>query len=103
MTYDQRLDHLLSSAVHTFAVKGYFATTMRDLSRETGMSLAGMYYYVSGKEELLALIQERTFAEVLAGAEATVQSEADPIQRIKQLIHHHVTFFAGHMDVMSST
>ena len=100
MTYDQRLDHLLSTAVRTFADKGFFATTMRDLSRETGMSLAGMYYYVTGKEELLALIQERTFSDVLEGAQSAVQSANDPIERLKRLIHHHVTFFAEHMDEM---
>jgi AcrR family transcriptional regulator len=100
MTYDQRLDHLLSTAVRTFAEKGFFATTMRDLSRETGMSLAGMYYYVTGKEQLLALIQERTLSDVLEGAETAVQSASDPIERVKRLIHHHVTFFAGHMDEM---
>jgi len=100
MTYDQRLDHLLSTAVRTFADKGFFATTMRDLSRETGMSLAGMYYYVTGKEELLALIQKRTFSDVLEGAESAVKSANDPIEGLKRLIHHHVTFFAEHMDEM---
>jgi AcrR family transcriptional regulator len=100
MTYDQRLEHLLSTAAHVFGVKGYYATTMRDLSRETGMSLAGMYYYVSGKEELLALIQERTFSEVLEGAEAAVNAATDAVDRLQRLIDHHVTFFAQHIDEM---
>jgi len=30
---------------------------MRDLSRESGMSLAGLYYYFESKERLLYLIQ----------------------------------------------
>src|SRR2546430_4608457 len=67
--YDQRLDHLLARAARVFADKGYHPTTMRDLSAASGMSLAGMYYYVSGKEDLLALIQERCFARVLEGAQ----------------------------------
>jgi len=66
--YDERLDHLLARAARVFADKGYHPTTMRDLSAASGMSLAGMYYYVRGKEDLLALIQERCFTQVLEGA-----------------------------------
>src|SRR6266568_4591096 len=51
--YDERLEQLLSRAARVFADRGYHSTTMRDLAGATGMSLAGMYYYVWGKEELL--------------------------------------------------
>ena len=57
--YDERLDHLLARAAKVFAERGYHSTTMRDLAAASGMSLAGMYYYVKGKEELLSLIEER--------------------------------------------
>ena len=38
---------------------------MRDLSRVTGMSLAGLYYYFESKEELLYLIQKHYFTVVV--------------------------------------
>jgi len=66
--YDERLDHLLARAAKVFAERGYHSTTMRDLAAASGMSLAGMYYYVKGKEELLSLIEERCFTRVLDGA-----------------------------------
>src|SRR5207253_2764659 len=65
--YDERLDHLLARAAKIFAERGYHSTTMRDLAAASGMSLAGMYYYVKGKEELLSLIEERCFTRVLDG------------------------------------
>jgi AcrR family transcriptional regulator len=99
-TYDQRLDDLLATAARVFAAKGYHPTTMRDLSRETGMSLAGMYHYVRGKDELLALVQERCFTEVLEGAEAAVGAARHPADALQRFIHHHVTFFAEHMPEM---
>ena len=46
---------------------------MRDLSRASGMSLAGLYYYFESKEKLLYLIQKHTFATIMrtvAGAAA---------------------------------
>jgi len=98
--YDERLDHLLTQAARVFAEKGYHPTTMRDLAGASGMSLAGMYYYVRGKEELLALIQERCFTRVLEGAKRAVAASADPVERLQAFIRHHVTFFAQHMAEM---
>src|SRR5689334_8693381 len=100
--YDERLDQLLSRAAHVFADHGYHSTTMRDLAAATGMSLAGMYYYVRGKEELLYRVQERCFARVLAGGERALAplGDAEPVERLHAFIRHHVTFFAAHMAEM---
>src|SRR5207253_3039264 len=98
--YDERLEHLLARAAKVFAEKGYHSTTMRDLAAASGISLAGMYYYVRGKEELLALVQERCFARVLAGAEQAVAAASDPVERLQGFIRHHVTFFAANLAEM---
>jgi AcrR family transcriptional regulator len=100
--YDERLDHFLSRAANVFADQGYHSTTMRDLAAATEMSLAGMYYYVRGKEELLYRIQERAFADVLRGAERTLAHHvgADPLERLQAFIRHHVGYFAAHMAEM---
>ncbi|MGH7547514.1 MAG: TetR/AcrR family transcriptional regulator [Gemmatimonadales bacterium] len=98
--YDERLDHLLSRAAQVFADKGYHSTTMRDLAAASGMSLAGMYYYVPGKEELLALIQERCFSRVVAGAHQALAAGGDPLERLQAFIRHHVTFFAANLAEM---
>ena len=100
--YDERQDHLLAQAARVFAEKGYHQTTMRDLAAATGMSLAGMYYYVRGKEELLFLIQERCFTRVLDGARTAIAPPCppDPLERLHAFIRHHVTFFAAHMPEM---
>ncbi|HEX4627634.1 MAG TPA: TetR/AcrR family transcriptional regulator [Gemmatimonadales bacterium] len=103
--YDERLDQFLSRAAEVFADQGYHSTTMRDLAAATGMSLAGMYYYVRGKEELLYRIQERCFTRVLAGAARALAGlapggEAEPVERLQAFIRHHVAFFTAHMAEM---
>lgn len=99
-SYDQRREQLLHIAASVFAAKGYHCTTMRELARTTGMSLAGMYHYVDGKDELLYLIQQRSFSRVIAGAERAIASCTYPAERIERFIFHHVTFFARHMNEM---
>jgi len=100
LPYDERLDRLLATAARVFADRGYHATTMRSLARLSGMSLAGIYYYVGSKDELLYRIQERCFQQVLAGAQAAVAEGATPAEQIARFIRHHVEFFAGHMSEM---
>ncbi len=99
-THDERLDALLDTAAQVFAEKGYHPTSMRDLARATGLSLAGIYHYVHGKEELLHLIQARSFGAVLSGAERAVAGITDPAERLDAFIHHHLRFFASHMAEM---
>jgi AcrR family transcriptional regulator len=99
--YDERLDHLLAQAARVFADKGYHSTTMRDLAAASGMSLAGMYYYMPGKEALLATVQQRCFMRVLEGATRAVAACAgDAEERLQAFIRHHVTYFAAHMPEM---
>jgi AcrR family transcriptional regulator len=98
--YDQRLDHLLAQAARVFAERGYHSTSMRDLAATSGMSLAGMYYYVRGKDDLLGLIQERCFTGVLEGARAALVPLTDSQERLHTFIRHHVTFFTAHMAEM---
>ena len=98
--YDQRFDALLGHAARVFADRGYDRTTMRDLAAASGMSLAGMYYYVPGKEGLLYHIQERSFTQVLEGAESALAGAVDPHERLAAFIRHHVAFFAAHMAEM---
>jgi AcrR family transcriptional regulator len=99
-TFDERLQLLLNSAVKVFADKGFHATSMREIARESGMSLAGIYHYVSGKTELLFLIQDRCFGQVISGARWAVAQEVTPTDRLRVFIRHHVEFFTAHMAEM---
>lgn len=99
-TYDHRRDRLLSHAARVFADKGYDGTSMRDLARASGMSLAGMYYYVKGKEDLLFQIQKTVFDAVTRGAREVVAREPTAESRLGAFIRYHVTFFATHMAEM---
>ena len=73
---------------------------MREIARESGMSLAGIYHYVTGKTELLFLIQDRCFSQVIAGARSAVSGEVLAPDRLRAFIRHHVVFFTAHMAEM---
>src|SRR5689334_9987869 len=76
--FDRRLADVLSHASRIFCEKGYEGASMRDLSRATGMSLAGLYHYFESKEELLYLIQKHTFTTIIDSLRRKLGSSNDP-------------------------
>jgi AcrR family transcriptional regulator len=100
MTREERLEGLLGAAAGLMAKQGYSQTTIRDVARETGFSLAGMYHYFESKEDLLFQIQHGTFSRLLAEQEERIAETDDPEQRLRNLISTHLTFFQHHAGEM---
>jgi AcrR family transcriptional regulator len=91
--YDEKLQHILKTSAKIFAEKGFHRTSVRDISRATKMSLAGLYYYFTTKEELLYLIQERCFVTLLHRWEQAAGAEMDVRARIGLFAANHLSFF----------
>ena len=98
--YDQKLEFILRTAARIFAEKSYHSTSMRDISRETNVSLAGLYHYCKSKEELLFLIQDNCFGRVLERLEQRLEDVADPVTKLGIFIENHLSFFAANMAEM---
>jgi AcrR family transcriptional regulator len=73
---------------------------MRDLSRASGMSLAGMYYYFESKEKLLYLIQKHTFTTIVERLRERLKDITDPEQRIRVFILNHLEYFLSNPKAM---
>lgn len=98
--YDDKLARILQTAAAIFADKGYHDTSIRDISRATGVSLSGLYYYFKSKEELLFLIQDHCFATVLENAQALLAQQKDPTVRLHLFIENHLRYFVSNMKEM---
>lgn len=91
--FDRRLGEILNHATDVFCEKGYEGASMRDLSRATGMSLAGLYHYFQSKERLLYLIQKHTFSTIVEKLKARLDGVTDPGQRLRIFIQNHLEYF----------
>ncbi len=96
--FDGKRAHLLQAAARVFSTIGYDKASMRRVAAEAGISLAGIYHYVAGKEELLYWIQFDTFDSLVRGLERSVEGVADPRRRLAAAVRNHVLHFGGHMD-----
>jgi AcrR family transcriptional regulator len=98
--FDRRLAEILTHATEVFCEKGYEGASMRDLSRASGMSLAGLYYYFESKERLLFLIQKHTFTTIVQRLKARLEGVSDPEQQIRILILNHLEYFLANQAAM---
>src|SRR6184192_180458 len=98
--FDRRLSSILAHATNVFYEKGYEGASMRDLSRASGMSLAGMYHYFESKEKLLYLIQKHTFATIVERLRSRLEELSDPEQRIRAFILNHLEYFLANQKAM---
>jgi AcrR family transcriptional regulator len=102
--FDRKLVDILHTAAAVFAEVGYDPASIRMVADRAGVSVAGLYYYVRSKDELLYLIQYHVFdglvrrfesdsAEMLAGSGETARPEA----RLHRFIHNHLDHFLADM------
>lgn len=98
--YDRRLSEILAHATEVFCKKGYEGASMRDLSRESGMSLAGLYYYFESKERLLYLIQKHTFSTIVQRLKSRLQGVDDTEERVRIFILNHLEYFLANQSAM---
>jgi AcrR family transcriptional regulator len=90
--YDRRLGEILACAAQVFCDKGYDAASIRDISRATGASLAGLYYYFESKEQLLYLIQKDAFETLISRLSERLTAQTAPVARLRAIIDSHLAY-----------
>src|SRR5271166_4446799 len=97
---EAKLQHILRVSAQVFAQHGFEATSIRDISRATGVSLSGLYYYFESKQHLLYLIQSTTFTYVLESLKSRLQAVPDSTERLHLLVLNHIEYFLSHPNEM---
>lgn len=95
--YDKKLADVLSVATQVFADQGYDRASIRMVAERARISVAGLYYYVSSKEELLFLVQFHAFDQLIQKYRAESQGIEEPVERLRLLIRNHLERFLGNM------
>jgi AcrR family transcriptional regulator len=89
---EARYDGILAAARDVIARRGFHQASTREIARAAGLSLAGLYHYVGGKDELLFLILDRTLDRLLGALDAACATAATPEARLLALVHTHLEF-----------
>ncbi len=105
-----KLERLLSCATQVFCEKGYEGASIRDIARRCRISLAGLYYYVHSKEELLYRIQKHCFTTLLEQVQAELAAAGSPRglaprgpapeARLRVFVANHIRYFLQNREAM---
>jgi AcrR family transcriptional regulator len=69
--------------------KGYEGTSMNDIAEAVGLTKAGIYHYIRGKEELLFEIMTYAMDNLDQRVIAPAQEIGDPEQRLRKIVEGH--------------
>jgi len=81
---------ILRAASRVFRRRGLGAAGMREIAEEADVSPGILYYYFSGKDEILLFCQERTLEHMLAAVEAARALPASSAERLRGVLQAHV-------------
>lgn len=83
--HDKR-DALIAAAASLFWTKGYAATSLADISAQSGVPLGNIYYYFRSKTALADSVAEIFVAETQQMVDQIAADHEDPRQRMRALI-----------------
>ena len=95
--HDRKLAVILTAAAQVFAEIGFDRASIRMVADRAKVSVAGLYYYVRSKEELLFLIQQRVFTTLVERFKADRAALPDPADQLACLIRNHLEHFIANM------
>ena len=81
---------ILRAAARVFRRRGLAAAGMREIAEEADLSPGNLYYYFSGKDEILVFCQERTLEHMLAAVEAARAMPSPSPDRLRAVLRAHV-------------
>ncbi|MEA2040064.1 MAG: TetR/AcrR family transcriptional regulator [Thermodesulfobacteriota bacterium] len=92
---------ILKVATALFAARGFEATPVRKIAADAGLSVPGMFYYFSSKEEILFEIMIGFMEEAYKRLEAIIRSDEDPVKKLEQLCSFYVRRNAAHQEELT--
>lgn len=93
-----QLEPSLLGALAAFVERGYAGATMRDVGRQAGLSVPGLYHHHASKQQLLVALLDLAMQELIARSTAARSEGRDPVERFSLLVECLVLFHTHRRD-----
>ena len=92
------LEKIFTATFKLSSTKGFQAMSLRDLSKETGISMGGLYSYIGSKNDLASVIEgvQRNYIEQVA--DEILKANLEPKDCLRAIIYSEIYM----MEIMSS-
>ncbi len=88
----------LALAAPVFAEHGFEAAKIDDVARAIDVPRATLYYYFSGKEDILAFLLQAMLAEVATQVQLAVRTEGSGRERLRAVLRAQLEVLGGNPD-----
>ena len=85
---DRKKTEILRQAAEIFCAQGFHATSMSEVAEAVGLTKAGLYYYVKGKEDLLFSIVTFGMDRLESWIE-DAREAPEPVDRLRRVLRSH--------------
>ena len=85
-----RKQKIIDVAAALFCKKGYQSTSLDDVAKVIGISKAGIYHYVSSKDDLLSIIYTQAFEEIFQETNEIWGMDLAPDEKLRRVIRNHI-------------
>ena len=89
-TVVKNLERIFDATLKISNKKGFQAMSMRDLSKETKLSMGALYAYFSSKEELLEMLQHQHRTITIRILETYIHAQKDALAKHDVAIRTHL-------------
>lgn len=83
---DIRRKEIVSASVELFVKKGFHQTTVREIAKESGMSMGALYDYIRTKEDVLFLVCDHIHTSVGKKLKDSLASDESSLENLKKAI-----------------
>jgi AcrR family transcriptional regulator len=87
-----RRERILEAAADLVAERGYHEVGMTDIGAAAGITGSAIYRHFDGKSDVLVTMFDRVIDDLTAGAAETAESDAQPLEALRALIHGQIRF-----------
>lgn len=85
--FRRRRTQIIKTATRLFVKKGYARTSMREISKATGIDLRNLYYFIKSKDEILFLVFDMLHRpELDLFEERGIMDIDDPVEQLQAVI-----------------
>lgn len=96
----ERQDRIFKAALKLFSKSGYYKTSLRELSKETGISLGNIYDYIGRKSDILHLLYQK-LAELASELwENRIDGFTDPVDKLRTMIEAELEIVDRYQDLV---
>ncbi|WP_248964100.1 TetR family transcriptional regulator [Sphaerisporangium perillae] len=93
------IDSVLAGAIRAFVATGYHGASMRDIARQSSMSVPGVYHHYLSKQDLLSKILDLTMTDLIWRVESARDEGRDPLERIALVVEAMALFHTRRNDL----